>query len=154
MNASISRIWRSYLASIQQLPDDAPAPPAWHFCDNEDDANECLRLVLSGEKRATAPSVWELEAAGDPLPEVGDLNIITDWNGEARCIIRTTEVTILPFASVSAEHARLEGEGDGSLAYWREVHRAYYGRVLTGTNRAFDPQMPVVFEQFEVVFTL
>lgn len=30
---------------------------------------------------------------------------------------------LVPFDQVSERHAWLEGEGDRSLAYWREVHR-------------------------------
>ena len=59
---------------------------------------------------------------------------------------------VVPFHAVTAEHAALEGEGDGSLSYWRRVHRDYYRRVLVGTGRGFSDDMPVVLERFEVVF--
>jgi hypothetical protein len=38
-------------------------------------------------------------------------------------------VATVPFEEVSEEFAAIEGEGDGSLRYWREVHWTYFGRV-------------------------
>jgi uncharacterized protein YhfF len=143
-------MWCAYLASAG-LPD-APAPSAWHFCDNERDADECAALVLAGRKRATAPSLWSFEARGEPLPRPGDLHVVTDWAGRARCVIRTTAVHVVPFDQVTEAHAAAEGEGDGSLAQWRVVHRAYYERELAGTAYRIDDRMPIVCERFEVVF--
>lgn len=151
---SVHKMWQDYWnATGRSVPEaGAPEPSAWHFCDNEADADECARLVLSGQKQATAPSVWELEASGGPLPCVDDVHIVTDWAGVAQCVIRTVAVVVVPFHAVTAKHAALEGEGDGSLSYWRRVHRDYYRRVLVGTGRGFSDDMPVVLERFEVVF--
>ena len=86
------------------------------------------------------------------LPQVGDLSVITDWTGTARCVIRTSLVEVVAFADVGDEFAAAEGEGDGSLAYWREAHLAAFGRELAGSGRSPGPDMPVVCERFEVVF--
>ena len=147
---SVLRLWRAYCTATDRAPA-TPCPPAWHFCDNEADANELAALVCAGVKRATTPSVWELEAAGCPLPEPGDLNIVTTWDGIAQCIIRTTDVEVVSFDAVTAAHAAGEGEGDGSLAYWRRTHWAYYQRVLADTPHTPSPDMPVVCEHFEGV---
>ncbi|MDE6936253.1 MAG: ASCH domain-containing protein [Oscillospiraceae bacterium] len=42
--------------------------------------------------------------------------------------IRTERVTVLPYRDVGGEHARREGEGDLSLAYWRRVREAFLPR--------------------------
>jgi uncharacterized protein YhfF len=60
-------------------------------------------------------------------------------------------VTVVPFDQVDAGHARLEGEGDLSLAYWREVHERYFTDHATN-DRGFAPEMPVVLERFRVVY--
>ena len=152
-------MWRAYRehralgaagAPGAELPEEPPS--AWHFCDNAEDADACAALVLAGRKRATAPSRWGLEARGEPLPRPGDLHVVTDWSGVARCVIRTTAVEVVPVRDVTAAHAAAEGEGDGSLAFWRRVHRAYYERELAGTPYVPRDDMPVVCEQFEVVF--
>jgi uncharacterized protein YhfF len=144
-------MWTAYLRHAG-LPADTALPPVWHFCDNQVDADVCAALVRSGEKRATAPSLWGLQHRDEPVPAVGSLNIVTTWDGEASSIIRTTRVEIVPFAEVSADHAREEGEGDRSLASWRVTHAAYYARELAGTGHQVSAEMPIVCERFEVVF--
>ena len=44
------------------------------------------------------------------------------------------------------------GEGDGSLAHWREVHRAFFTEELAGAGLCFTEDMPVLFEEFELLF--
>ncbi|AOT10252.1 hypothetical protein S4054249_12550 [Pseudoalteromonas luteoviolacea] len=125
---------------------------SWHFCDNEQDANTCLALVLAGTKKATSPSLWWYEANNEALPEEGDLNVVTNFQGQAFCIIKTTKVTIMPFNQISEAYAYKEGEGDKSLAYWKRVHWAYYHRELADTDFVPECDMPIVCEEFEVVF--
>lgn len=95
--------------SLSHYSSPTDAPPAWYFCDNETDANECAQLVVRDTKRATSPSLWSFEASGEALPRIGDLNIVTDWNGKALCIIRTTNVQILPLNEVTEVHASEKG---------------------------------------------
>lgn len=152
MHPSVLRMWQAWCARHPRDAHAATPPPAWHFCDREEDADTCARLVLAGVKRATSPSLWSFTRDDEALPEIGALNIVTDWAGCAVCMIRTTAVQVLAFDAVSAWHAALEGEGDGSLAWWRAAHRAYYERELAGSGRTFGHDMAVVFQIFERVF--
>jgi uncharacterized protein YhfF len=151
LTKSARQLWDEY-CRVEGLPADTPLPPVWHFCDNEAEADECARLVLAGRKRATAPSLWELEHRGEAVPRVGMFDVITAWNGEARAIIRTSRVDIVAFSQVGAEHAAAEGEGDGSLEWWRRIHREYYARVLTDSGCVPTDDMPLVCQYFDVVF--
>lgn len=148
---SVTRMWSALAGARPDLAAEGSAYSAWHFCDNESDANELVDLVLAGTKRATAGLLWSYEAEREPLPVVGDLSIVTDWEGRARCVIRTTSVEVVPFEAVTPEFAAIEGEGDGSLDYWREAHAAAFTRELVGAGQTFEPSMPVVCERFEVV---
>ncbi len=125
---------------------------SWCFSDNEADANALAALVLTGQKRATTGDLWSYEVEQERLPEVGDLNVITDWAGNAVCVIRTTGVEILPFDAVTEEFAATEGEGDGSLEYRRRVHQEVFSRRLPDIGKVFEPDMPVACECFEVVY--
>ena len=49
-----------------------------------------------------------------------------DGRGQPRCVIETTEVTYRRFGEVDAAFAYEEGEGDRSLAYWRNAHRRLF----------------------------
>lgn len=124
---------------------------SWHFCDNEQDADELAGLVLKGEKVATASLHCLYEIEGESLPKVGDLSVIENWKGNAVCIIKTIAINIIPFNQVTAEFASKEGEGDKSLAYWKNAHTAAFTRQLSETNLTFSEDMPVICEEFEVV---
>lgn len=149
MDASVSKMWQEFIGSSALPGDEERSISSWHFCDNEQDANECARLVLSGQKRATAPSLWSLEHAGEPIPRMGDLHVITDWLGKAQCIIRITNVEVVPLNEITEEHARAEGEGDGTLTWWHKAHWAYYQRELAGSGYQPQVDMPIVFVRFE-----
>ena len=127
--------------------------PAWYFCDNEIDANDCAQLVLQKVKTATTSSLYWFEHNGEALPQVGDLNIFTNWQGKPLGIIETTDVTITPYNEITAAYAALEGEGDKSLAYWNKVHWAYYQRELADTPFQCNKTMPLVCERFKLIFT-
>jgi uncharacterized protein YhfF len=144
-------MWEAFLASTHDPPT-APSYTAWHFCDTQELADALAELVRAGRKRATTAALWTHEPIGEPLPRPGDLSVVTDWSGRARCIIRTTSVEIVAFSEVDDEFARAEGEGDGSLAYWRQAHWAYFTRELASLGRLPADDMPVVCERFEVVY--
>ncbi|MDI4634570.1 ASCH domain-containing protein [Pelomonas sp. V22] len=122
------------------------------FDDNEPSANHLAELVVRGIKRATAGLVWSFEAGDQVVPKPGDLSVVTTWDGQPKCVIETTQVDITPFSEVTAEFAAVEGEGDGSLQYWREAHAAYYARECVRIGRVPGPSMPVACERFKVVY--
>lgn len=144
-------MWAAYCAHASI---DTPIPPVWHFCDSQEDADECARLVAAGRKQATAPSLWGFSHRDEAVPSVGALDVITTWSGEAVAIIRTTRVAIIPYQDVDRAFAAAEGEGDGSLGYWRRVHWDYYTRELAGSTFVPTHDMPIVCQWFEVVFPL
>jgi len=147
----LERYWSAFVSS--QAEDPTPRFfEAFHFDDNEASADELAELVLAGTKRATAGLAWSFEKAPARLPRVGDLSIVTNWKMRPRCVIETQRVDVVPFDEVSEEFAATEGEGDGSLEYWRRVHLAYFGRECERLGRKIDPRMPVVCERFAVIF--
>jgi uncharacterized protein YhfF len=152
-HGSISVLWKEYLATLGETPEHTDKSyTAWHFCDNKEDADALAQLVLQGIKRATAGAVASYEAEEEPLPQEGDHSIITDWEGKALCIIRTTRLRIFPFNQVPREFAAREGEGDGSLEYWCQAHEAAFSRGLGEYGLEFREDMPVLCEEFEVVY--
>ena len=124
----------------------------WHFEMTEDAANYILGLVLDGNKRATASSLWGYEE-GEELPKIGDVSVITWWDGTPGCIVRTTNVRIIPYCEMTYDIAKLEGE-DADLESWQKKHKAFWleeGEIL---GYEFSEEMPIVFEEFEVLEVL
>ena len=122
---------------------------SWAFGDEPD---MLASLVLHGKKTATA-SVYELyELDGEELPKAGTYSVIMDSKDHAVCIIKDTAVTVVPFRDVDEEQARLEGEGDLSLDYWRDVHRQCFSEWMKEEGLTFTDDTKVVLERFEVVY--
>ncbi|WP_456789102.1 ASCH domain-containing protein [Cellulomonas sp. P5_C5] len=129
-------------------PEDVVPPPSWSYGDDAE-AQELLARVLDGRKTATALAVAELEQVGLEIPRVGDLSIVVDGVGDPRALLRTTEVEVVPFDQVTAEHATAEAEGDGTLESWRALHEESWRRVL---GEAFSPSLDVMLERFELIY--
>lgn len=148
----IDQYWQDFLAvgENRDLYADR-VHPAWHFCDNEADADSLLRLVLADTKRGTASLEEAYERDGEDLPAAGDLSIITDWSGEPHCIIETLKVTRCPFSEVTEEMAAIEGEGDKSLAYWRRGHERFFAEELKEWGKEFSEDAGVLFQEFRVI---
>jgi uncharacterized protein YhfF len=109
-------------------------------------------LIAAGTKMATCSALWEYEAEGELLPEVGSKIIVLDGNGDPLYIVETTEVEVRPYEEVDARFACEEGEGDRSLEYWREAHWRFFSRMLPNIGMEPTPDMPLVCERFRVVY--
>ncbi len=134
-----------------ERPLESVPPPSWAFGATPAQADELLDLVLAGTTTATAGALWDYEAEGEELPTPGLLGIVTNGRGIPHALIATTEVEVVPFDQVSAEHAFLEGEGDRTLATWREVHERFFTEHAVH-DRGFSRDMPVVLQRFEVLY--
>jgi len=53
-----------------------------------------------------------------------------------------------------AEYAAVEGEGDGSLAFWRDGHWRFFTRECRRIGREPSADMPVVCARFELLAVL
>lgn len=145
---TVDEFWRECRFTIQGLPE--AVPDAWAFGATPAHADGLLSLVLAGTKTATASSLWDYEHTGDPIPEVGWLNIILDGSGVPRALLETTAIDLIPFDEVPESHAFAEGEGDRSLSHWREVHERFW-REHSESPKGFEPDMPVVCEQLRLL---
>lgn len=128
-------------------------PDAWAFGATEDHANDLLDLVMRGIKTGTASSLWDYEANNDPLPTVGQVDIVLDGDGEPKAVLQVHRVEVHPFDEVDESHAYAEGEGDRTLQYWRESHEHFW-RNYSENPRGFAPDMPIVCERFTVLFAM
>jgi uncharacterized protein YhfF len=55
------------------------------------------------------------------------------------------------FDQVTAEYAAIEGEGDGSLEYWRDAHWRFFSRECARLGREPTTDMLVVCAVFELL---
>jgi len=121
------------------------------YGDSPELSSELVALIRDGRKRAGTSLLWAHEAEGEALPEVGDVDVVVDHEGEPVAVTRVTSVFVVPFGEVDAAYAALEGEGDGSLAHWRAAHWHFFGRDCARIGREPTTGMPVVCCVFEVL---
>ncbi|MHC9533307.1 ASCH domain-containing protein [Dellaglioa sp. BT-FLS60] len=126
---------------------------AWAFGNTKKQSLELGQLVLDGLKTATS-SAYGLYFDEEPLPKVGDYNVIVDYKDNPMAITKTTKVYVTPFNEVTEEHAFLEGEDDRTLAYWRSIHEPFFEEDLESVHKKFDEKTPVLCEEFELVFPI
>ena len=143
--------WQAFLDSLKSETHPATYE-AWSFGDGAEMADRLGALVKAGIKTATAGLVWDYEHDGSAYPQVGGYSVILDGAGMPLCIIQTTEVTVKSFDQVEAAFAYDEGEGDRSLAYWRQAHWKFFSRVCSVIDRLPQEDMPVVCERFRLVY--
>lgn len=149
----VEGFWQVYLNTLAPGSRIPMGYQTWYFGSTQEMAAELGNLVQQGIKTATCSLLWEHELGGEPLPQLGDLSIITDWDGHPLCIIETIEVQIRAFKEVDEQFAFDEGEGDRSLDSWRADHWSYFSRICNSLGRKADESMPLVCERFRFVFS-
>ena len=147
----IEEFWQEFLRDTGRDPNTRYLE-SFHFDLNEKSANELLELVLIGKKRATASSLLAYDKENCPAPQVGDLSIVTDWDNNPRCVIETTAVTIYKFREITFDTCKREGE-DECLETWQKGHAKYFTLDGKELGYEFSEDMPVLFEDFVVVYT-
>lgn len=111
------------------------------FGDGPELADQLLALVLAGKKRATC---WA-ERQGLMGAAVGKAMVALDSARRPRVVLRTIELVQRRFDEVGDDFAYDEGEGDRSLACWRQAHERYFRRL-----NVFEPNMMLWCERFRV----
>lgn len=146
---AVSEFWNEFKKTHPDAGDDYLA---WSFGGSAEQADRLSELVVAGKKTATASLYQLYRWTNEPVPKVGDYNIVLDGRQAPVCVIRTTKIDVMPFAEVTPEQARLEGEGDLSLDYWREVHWEFFSEEAEAANHHFFETDPVVCERFELLW--
>ncbi len=113
----------------------------WAFGDTERQADELVKLVLDGIKTATCANL-----DGEGIAQVGDIFVVVDGKNKPVCAIELTTVEMTTFEQVDAAHALAEGEGDRTLAYWRNEHKRFFEEY-----DLFSPDMTLVLMHFKVI---
>jgi uncharacterized protein YhfF len=119
--------------------------PSFAFGSSPEMADRLAALVIAGRKTGTC---WSA-ADGDKGVQVGGRWIVKDGRERPVAIIETVELARLTYETATAEHARKEGEGDRSLAFWRKVHKDYFER-----GGGFAEGMPIFYETFRLIEVL
>ena len=88
---------------------------------------------------------------GSDLPQVGDLSIVTDWEGKPRCVIETKAIMSIPFTEMTFDICKREGE-DECLETWQEGHIRFFTQEAKALDLEWNTNKLVLFEDFQVVY--
>lgn len=124
------------------------------YGDSPELSRSLLAMIRSGQKRAGTGLVWLHEHEGVPWGTVGDIEIVLTHDHQPSVVTQITRVQVMPYGQVDAEYAAIEGEGDGSLAYWRAAHWDYFSRVCQQIGKTPTEQMLVVCSCFKLLHVL
>lgn len=145
LDSIIAKLWAQGIT----LP---PGPVhADGYGDSAELSRALLALIRSGRKRAGTGLLWSYEHDGEHIARTGDIEIVLDHRLEPAMVTRIVSSEIVAFEDVTAEYAAIEGEGDGSLDYWRRSHWSFFTRECRRIGREPGACMPVICSVFEVL---
>lgn len=150
-NKNIISYWENFLKICPEAENASYS--AWSFGSGKEMANQLLELVLAEKKQGTS-SLYDLYLINqEDFPKEGEYSLILNGEGDPKAIIQTKFVEFIPFKLISKAHGFLEGEGDLSLNYWREVHEAFFKKEALEYGLPFTEDSLVVYEIFKLVYS-
>lgn len=113
--------------------------------------DELVTLLLAGKKTAFFTSWASYAIDQEPLPVSGELYVVLDRGGKARCVVETQEVQVVPFNEVTWSMAEKEGE-DENLGAWKSKKQEYLEDEGAVLGFDFTPDIKLVYQTFKVVY--
>jgi uncharacterized protein YhfF len=123
--------------------------PVAEFAFSGELRDQLVAAILGGDKTSTSTLLADYERDGEPLPEVGEREVVVDSAERPVAIIETTEVRVLPIREIDLAFVREEGEGFETVAEWREAHERFWASYLPDVR--VDDETLVVAERFRLV---
>lgn len=121
--------------------------------------DQLVAAILDGAKTSTTGLVVDYEHEGEALPEAGERAVVIDSNERPVAVIETTEVRVVPLSEIDLRHVIDEGEGDRSIAEWRENHESFWHgeemrEALDDPEFTVDDATLAVLQRFRLVADL
>ena len=151
-STEVKAFWVAFCEQTGVSPDATYHPRTFSDPRNSTVTNEIAELARQGEKRGTAHLALDFENNQIPQRKPGEYMMVLNVALEPQCVVRCTNIALVPFRDVSEEFAASEGEGDLSLEYWATAHKRYFVKQLAEWGMEWDDTLEVVCESFELVW--
>lgn len=112
-------------------------------------ANDGAACILDGIKTATSSPLWDYPDGR--IPFVGALSVLLDGRAQPVGIVQTMGVEIIRFRDVPETMARAYGEGERTLAWWRQAIGGWYRDKAAREGQFFCEDGEIVWEWIAVV---
>ncbi len=140
--------WLNFLQK-KGLPQSTPYGGELGFDTMSENSAELLALILCGKKTAFFSALPAFEIDGEPLPKIGLYYVLCDSLDQPKGIIKTENVSILPYSAVTWQMAQKEGE-DSSMLEWTARRDEFFEDDADFMGYDFGPNMPIIFEEFRL----
>jgi uncharacterized protein YhfF len=152
VNLTIDEYFNLFLKDSGRSAKDTSFAGEITFGLDEEECNWFIQRVLSGEKKANTCSLESMELDLEPIPKKGEFSVLTDYYGKPVAVLETLDVQIIGFNNISWEMAQKAGNAN-SMEEWREAEIQYLEEDGELMGYEFSSSMPIVFEEFKVVYS-
>lgn len=119
---------------------------------NKETVDIILDLVLRGEKRGTFGVKLLQDRQPEITPSLGGEAVMVDMDGQPHGILKTKQLTPVPYKNISEEHLVIEGPGARKLEVWQDIHWPYWTSLLARHDLEPSQDMIIVVEHFDLVY--
>ena len=146
----INEFWNEYLKN-SRANEARKAKSCICFGATEKDAAAACEKIRNGVKKAEIYPRKGYRCALNGTPEPGDLNIVTDWKGDAVALIETTGIRLLKLGELTDSVCALEGDFT-SIEEWNESRLPSIRAEAEELGITFDEKMDLIVEEFRLVY--
>lgn len=147
----MNEFWNEYLKN-SGAADIKKAKGCICFGANEKDAAAACEKICCGAKKAEIYPKNGYRCAMSGAPEPGDLNIVTDWKGEAVALIETAGIRLVKLGEMTDALCALEGDC-AALEEWQEKRMPSIRAEAEELGLAFDDRLELIVEEFRLVYS-
>jgi len=151
MTQTLAEFWQACRTALP-AETEGQAYRTRQFGNNPEIARQLLELILAREKTGTFAVDWEFDSRPGERPSPGDLFVITDHAGVPGALVRITATEVVPFDQISERHVQCEGPALRAVVPWRQVHWDYWTRTLGEIGREPAADMPILYQEFELLY--
>ena len=137
-------LWNDFVSENPEMKD--YPYQFWNF--NSDDEKMLFEKMKNGMIQGQSFSVDFFEANNQPLPQIGQINILC-CNDKPIGICQTTDIVFSSFDEVDTQLAKIEGFT--SLGKWRASKKRVFEVLCDRMGMDFSGEFKLLFEKFKVL---
>ncbi|MET3682758.1 uncharacterized protein YhfF [Alkalibacillus flavidus] len=148
----VKPFWKQFVTEHPELANEDTPYSDEYFGDDKKTARQFLDLVKSGDKTATCALYRMFEYYEESVPDEGSFHVITTFDGQPEAIIQVTDIDIIPFRAVPEDIAEQESGNTKDFDDWYNEYEAIFTRAMESIGETFEDDLPVVCQQFKLVY--
>lgn len=147
-----SEMWTDFISANPEFKN-TEIPESDFFHNNKEDADRLADLTLKGIKKASSGLYMLYQQYEVDLPGIGEKQIVTDFDGNAKAIIENVKVDTVPFNKISKEYAKMDmGTDIEPLKKWKKAHWDFFESFLKENGQEPNEEMLLVCVRFKKIW--